>query len=232
MNQLLNLDYFQLQINRFIFHDNELLKWKYVCRSNYYYKHNIAIKKLKYYVKYHSLKYTNIIEIDTSKYVEKYQLFWTKWCPCKLNSLAISYFDFTKFNYNLKHVKKVILANMYFNNFNIFNAFYFIEYLDLGMNTHIPDNIFKKVPNLKSLYLRNNYNTKEIFQYLPNLQFLQICYIVDDDIYYINLDDIPEKINTIMVESYSNICPIEGRNDRDGCEPISSYLVDYKIVKK
>lgn len=235
MNFLIHQEYFHVTLNQFLAIDKDLIPWKLTCNACYYYPHNIHImhcdvKKCK-----NVLKNTKIIEIDTRLYLEKTNIYWFIECECGLSNHIITSFDLDFLSQDLPDLKILKMSYMNYSSdieiSSIVSKLTTLEYLDLGINTHLANYCFENLTNLKVLYLRNNCNTSEIFKYLPNLHTVQIGYEIDRNIFYIQPKQIPQYVTKIIEIGYSYECPVRGWQDRDGCEPLYQHE-EYILILK
>lgn len=233
MDQLINQEFFQFVLNQFLAIDKDLIPWKLTSSYCYNYPHYIHIKYSDV-KKYNNLiKNTKISEIDTSLYLQKSEIYFYRQCDCGLTKHIRTSFDIDFLDQELPHLKKLTLSYMNHQSDlkmgSILSKLNNLEYLDLGINTYVPNYTFKNLNKLKTLYLRNNCNTAEIFQFLPNLETVQIGYEIESNLFYIKLKHIPAYITKIIQNGYSYNCPMKGWYARDGCEPLYQHE-EYSIM--
>lgn len=233
MNSIINQEYFHIILNQFLAIDKDLVPWKLTCTYCYYYQHNIYINYIDVKKCKNVLEYTNVVEIDTNLYLQKTSIYWFRQCECGLTDHIQTSFDLDFLDQDLPHLKTLKMSYMNYPSDTkigyIISKLTSLEYLDLGINTYVSNYTFKDLTNLKVLYLRNNYNTSDIFNYLPKLETIQIGYDIDINMFYIKPKYVPDYIKKIVQNGYSYECPVKGWQDRDGCEPLYQHE-EYSII--
>lgn len=212
MNNLVKQEYFQIMLNQFLAIDEDLISWKLTCRYCYYHIHFIYVMKT---VPIHIYKYTIPVVIDTTNYVTSIPTLNRKLCKCCLNMKLINTFNFDNIT-NLSHLKGLYL-NYSADDIKL-QKLTSLEVLDLGMYNYFTDHSFKKLKQLKVLYLQNNYDiTADIFKYLPNLTTIQIGFDMYSRSYCsIRLNEVPEYVSTVICTYFDDIiCPYD-----DECDPL------------
>lgn len=235
MKDLSHKEFFQFILNQFLAIDKDLIPWKLTCSYCYNYPHNIHIKYIDTKKCKNVLENTKIVEIDTNLYLERTYVYFHKQCDCGLGDHIKTSFDIDFLDQDLPYLKTLKLSFMNHSSDlkmgSILSKLTSLTYLDLGINTHVPDYSFRRLKNLKVLYIRNNSNTAGIFHYLPNLHTIQIGYDVDSNICYIKPKHIPDYVSNIIQIGYSYECPINGWEARDGCEPMYQHETYSTIVR-
>lgn len=187
MNNLVKLFEFQFLLNQFIKEDIDLIPWKFVCKSNYNYTHDIELYNYK--LSFHSniLYNLNVIKIDTWNFYNNTNdeyinivnsgnsiITYDLKEPIIYNDFDIRLFIFTS---NLKHL------SLYYEHPEVqsYHLSYFnnLEYLDIGMNSSI---VSIYVKTLTTLFLRNNskIHINDIL-FMKKLKYLQICEVCNTD---------------------------------------------------
>lgn len=235
MNTLVNQEFFQIVLNQFLAIDKDLVSWKLTCTYCYDFIHDIHITCIDVKKCKTVLNNTKIVEIDTTMYAHKKNIWWVRPCECGLTDHMSNKFDLDFLDGNLPDLK--VLKLSYMNHSSdlrvgaIVAKLTSLEYLDLGINTYVSNYTFKDLSNLKTLYLRNNCNTSEIFDYLPKLGTVQIGYEIDSNMFYIKPDHVPDRISKVIQNGYSYDCPVRGWQARDGCNPLYQHE-EYSIILK
>lgn len=219
--------FIQVEVCKFLF-DYDLIEWKKTCRFSYYFKHDIIINNINATKNKNVLKNTKIKEIDVNNYVS-YPDHLSYDCICGRSKFRVNNFDLNTFQINISYLK--VLKLTFMNQLcdkqlgKLVSRCTSLEYLDLGINTYLPDYCFIALTNIKTLYLRNNYNTKAIFQYLPNLRLLQIASDDENILDYIHPEDVPNYVSYLIQIEYSYDCSM---GQTKLCEPYYPY--EKKII--
>ena len=189
MNKIINCEFFQQSLNQFIQLDKDIIPWKYTCSFNYYYTHNIRIESFRLRLEYDIIAYINIVSIDTKKYhaiinSDEYEYVYNI-KKLTTGNIVLTYpvnfiIDFNLFDHRtFMCISNLTYLSLYVSHPGIYNYHlqYMtnLKYLDIGMNSNIT-NIH--LPNLETLYTRNNFKIKATTLAKNNkLKYLQICSI-------------------------------------------------------
>jgi hypothetical protein len=199
MNTLIGQDFLQINLNKFLFVDVDLIPWKMTCKACLDFPHNMTLKRCGRRMGHVMLK-SKIVTIDASRSVKEAYSIDIDDLYLQL-TLDLRVFD-SKFN-DTSNLTRLILPFSQDGDVRTehLSGLTSLTYLDLGMYNHFTDDVFVNLKNLETLYLRTNtWITSAIFQYTPKLCKLQI----PDNSPIDKQAEIPSTVATVIVIDYQS----------------------------